>query len=80
MELLFNMIFKQKSFHVFKNLDHLRQEELQEIENYFKQLQPLKGTVNQIKALPNSYGLPPVHAIHSRGLWRVKVINYLFIE
>ncbi len=42
---LYNMISKRKSFHVFKNLDHLTQEKLQEIENHFKQLQPLKDDI-----------------------------------
>ena len=53
---LYNMISKRKSFHVFKNLDHLTQEKLQEIENHFKQLQPLKDDIKiQLKIVPKEH-------------------------
>src|SRR6056297_707176 len=56
METLYNMIFKRKSFHVFKNLSHLTQEELQEIENHFKQLQPLKDDIQvEFKIVPKEH-------------------------
>jgi len=39
------MIFKRKSFHVFKNPGHLTQEVLQEIETHFQLLKPLKDDI-----------------------------------
>jgi len=45
LESLYNMIIKRKSFHVFKNPGYLTQEELEEIENQFQFLQPLKDEI-----------------------------------
>ena len=40
---LYNMIFKRKSFHLFRNIgnEHIREEEIKDIENYFNKLKPL---------------------------------------
>lgn len=40
---LYDMIFKRKSFHLFRNIgnEHITEEELKEIENEFYQLKPL---------------------------------------
>ena len=40
---LFEIIFKRKSFHLFRNIgnEHLTEEELKDIENEFKKLKPL---------------------------------------
>ena len=40
---LYNMIFKRKSFHLFRNIgdEHISSEELTEIEDYFAKLEPL---------------------------------------
>jgi len=47
------MIFKRKSFHVFKNPGHLTQEVLQEIETHFQLLQPLKDDIQvELKIVP----------------------------
>lgn len=47
------MIFKRKSFHVFKTPGHLEQDELLEIENHFKQLSPLKDDIQvELKIVP----------------------------
>ena len=40
---LYNMIFKRKSFHLFRNIgnEHISEDELKDIENYFNKLKPL---------------------------------------
>ncbi len=40
---LYNMIFKRKSFHLFRNIgeEHITDEEIRDIENQFKKLTPL---------------------------------------
>ena len=40
---LYNMIFKRKSFHLFRNIgkEHITDEEIKDIENEFKNLTPL---------------------------------------
>ena len=45
---LYNMIFKRKSFHLFRNIgnEHITDEEIKDIENQFSKLKPL---VNDIK-------------------------------
>ena len=46
-ELLYNMIFKRKSFHTFKNKEkHLSEEELIGIENVIKTLKPLDKDID----------------------------------
>ena len=40
---LYNMIFKRKSFHLFRNIgnEHITEDELKEIENEFDNFKPL---------------------------------------
>ena len=44
---LYEMIFKRKSFHLFRNIgsEHLTDEELKDIENKFKELKPLVSDI-----------------------------------
>lgn len=44
---LYEMIFKRKSFHLFRNIgsEHLTDEELKDIENRFKELKPLVSDI-----------------------------------
>lgn len=50
---LYEMIFKRKSFHLFKNTQTVSPLELQEIEEKYKTLQPLDGTIKTaLKIVP----------------------------
>lgn len=40
-ENLYPMIFKRKSFHLFRNIGSIRQEELSQIEDFFRRCQTL---------------------------------------
>ena len=40
-ENLYPMIFKRKSFHLFKNIGAISQRELSQIENFFRKCKPL---------------------------------------
>lgn len=45
---LYNMIFKRKSFHLFKNIgnEHITEEELKDIETEFNRLKPLVDNID----------------------------------
>lgn len=45
---LYNMIFKRKSFHLFRNIgnEHITEEELKNIEQEFTKLKPLVDDIN----------------------------------
>lgn len=61
-QLYYEMIFKRKSFHIFKDTGTISSEEIQDIEETYRTLRPL---VNDIRT--EARILPPVHAILSRG-------------
>ena len=44
---LYDMIFKRKSFHLFRNIgeEHISEEELKDIEEYCSKLEPLVGGI-----------------------------------
>ena len=44
---LYDMIFKRKSFHLFRNIgnEHISEDELKDIENYFNRLKPLDSDI-----------------------------------
>ena len=45
---LYDMIFKRKSFHLFRNIgeEHITHEELKDIEEYFSKIEPLVKDIN----------------------------------
>lgn len=45
---LYGMIFKRKSFHLFRNIgnEHITDKEIKEIEKEFKKLTPLANDIN----------------------------------
>lgn len=45
---LYDMIFKRKSFHLFRNIgnEHITDEEIKDIENEFEKLTPLVDDIN----------------------------------
>ena len=45
---LYNMIFKRKSFHLFRNIgnEHITEEELKDIETEFNRLKPLVDNID----------------------------------
>ena len=54
---LYNMIFKRKSFHLFRNIgnEHITEEELKDIENEFNNFKPLvKGIKVKLKIVKDS--------------------------
>lgn len=52
-ELLYQMIFKRKSFHLFRNTGRIRPEELQQIEQAFCKCKPLSEEINMaMKIVP----------------------------
>ena len=54
---LYNMIFKRKSFHLFRNIgeEKITEEELRDIEDYFKTLEPLVDNIKvKIKIVKDS--------------------------
>ena len=44
---LYDMIFKRKSFHLFRNIgnEHISEDELKDLENYFNRLKPLDSDI-----------------------------------
>ena len=54
---LYQMIFKRKSFHLFRNIgnEKITEEELKDIENKFKELKPLQEDIKvKIKIVKDS--------------------------
>ena len=46
--MLYDMIFKRKSFHIFKDIGHIEDEELREIETYYDTLVPLVPNIRTV--------------------------------
>lgn len=55
---LYDMIFKRKSFHLFRNIgnEHITEEELKDIEEEFNKLKPLVAGINvKVKIVKDNY-------------------------
>lgn len=84
-ELFYEMIFKRKSFHIFKDIGQITFEELAGIEEVFQALKPLaydiKVGMRIVPArLATLCGLRRVHAIRSLGSLRQRSMNYRFSD